>query len=159
LLHFQKPSHVTVAHLGDGSLSPGHIAACWQQKLRFIIHNNLAFNCYFDQQSALPRSARSIFLRKVSGPSPKAHDGRLAKALVGQQLAHRAEQRPPEACEATHPMLTWDVIDAPAGTRRPAARMCAVAAIQRTDYRGCSPGRLAGSDNLPDHSPARGKIE
>ena len=54
LIHFQKPSHGTVAHLGDGSLSTGHIAACEQQNLRFICNNNLVFHGCFDEPSALP---------------------------------------------------------------------------------------------------------
>jgi hypothetical protein len=69
LLQFQKPSHGTVAHLGDGSLSTGHIAACEQQNLRFIIHNNLASYSGFDPPSTLPRSASSIFLREVVDPA------------------------------------------------------------------------------------------
>ena len=59
----------TVAHLGDGSLSTGHIAACEQQNLRLIIHNNLASYSGFDPPSTLPRSASTIFLREVVDPA------------------------------------------------------------------------------------------
>ena len=62
--------HGTVAHLGDGSLSTGHIAACEQQNLRFfIIHNNLGSYSGFDPPSTLPRSASTIFLREVVDPA------------------------------------------------------------------------------------------
>ena len=78
LLHFQKPSHGTVAHLGDVSLSPGHIQAILQpasltcyllQKLLFICNNNLVFHGCFDELSALPHSTCSFLLQEVVDPA------------------------------------------------------------------------------------------
>ena len=67
LLHFQKPSHGTVDHLGDGSLSPGYIAACESRllpaKLRFICNNSLVFHGCFDPPSS----------GEHSGPVRKQH--------------------------------------------------------------------------------------